>query len=76
MFIELDGERHKNQPKYDAWRQTDVCAVTGWLPGRFTWSQVRYNKIPTGQRLLRLIETGRRLRVAQLVGTSGSVDWT
>jgi hypothetical protein len=40
FFFELDGEQHKGQPVYDAMRQTAVVAATGWLPGRFTWTDV------------------------------------
>ena len=55
IFLELDGQHHRGQPVYDANRQTRVVAVTGWLPGRFTWAEVRYNPIPTGRRLLQLL---------------------
>jgi hypothetical protein len=40
IFFELDGEHHKDQPVYDASRQTAVVAATGWLPGRFTWTEI------------------------------------
>ncbi|MEY2471997.1 MAG: hypothetical protein QOK28_1326 [Actinomycetota bacterium] len=40
IFVELDGEGHKDQPVYDANRQTRICIATGWRPGRFTWTQV------------------------------------
>jgi len=40
IFLELDGEGHKDQPIYDANRQTRICIATGWRPGRFTWTQV------------------------------------
>jgi very-short-patch-repair endonuclease len=40
LFIELDGQQHLGQPLYDARRETAVVAVTGWLPGRFTWYEV------------------------------------
>ena len=40
VFLELDGEHHKGQPVHDANRQTAVVALTGWLPGRFTWTEV------------------------------------
>jgi very-short-patch-repair endonuclease len=40
FFIELDGQQHKDQPVYDAMRETAVVAATGWLPGRFTWTEV------------------------------------
>jgi very-short-patch-repair endonuclease len=52
VFIELDGEHHKDQPVYDARRETAVVAATGWLPGRFTWTEV--TRIPklTARRLV------------------------
>src|SRR5207245_2834238 len=40
LFLELDGQQHKDQPVYDARRETAVVAGTGWLPGRFTWHEV------------------------------------
>lgn len=40
VFVELDGQQHKDQPVYDASRQTRVAGATGWLCGRFTWDQV------------------------------------
>jgi hypothetical protein len=55
IFVELDGEHHKGQPRYDANRQTRVVAATGWLCGRFTWTEVRHNPVPTGRRLLQLL---------------------
>jgi very-short-patch-repair endonuclease len=60
LFCELDGQHHPGQPVYDANRQTRVVAATGWLPGRFTWREVRYNPIPTGRRLLGLIAQAER----------------
>jgi hypothetical protein len=36
LFVELDGEQHRDQPRYDARRETSVVAATGWLCGRFT----------------------------------------
>lgn len=40
VFFELDGQQHRDQPVYDAARETAVVAVTGWLPARFTWHQI------------------------------------
>lgn len=40
VFFELDGQQHRDQPVYDAARETAVVATTGWLPGRFTWHQI------------------------------------
>jgi very-short-patch-repair endonuclease len=34
LFLELDGQHHKDQPVYDARRETAVVAATGMLPGR------------------------------------------
>ena len=39
LFVELDGQQHKDQPLYDARRETAVVAATGWLCGRFTWTR-------------------------------------
>jgi len=60
LFVELDGEKHKGQPVYDARRQTAISAETGWVCGRFTWTEVVHNPTPTGRRLLRLIDTCSR----------------
>jgi hypothetical protein len=40
VFVELDGQQHKDQPVYDASRQTAVVIATGWRVARFTWRQV------------------------------------
>jgi very-short-patch-repair endonuclease len=40
VFLELDGEWHEGQPHYDAVRQTGVTAATGWLVGRYTWTDI------------------------------------
>ena len=61
-FCELDGEQHKDQPVYDAVRQTNVAIATGWLCGRFSWTEVRWNPVPTGRRLARFIATARSRR--------------
>ena len=63
LFLELDGQRHKDQPEYDARRQTAVTAATGWLVGRFTWREVRYLPETTLRRLAELVEQARN-RVA------------
>lgn len=59
-FTELDGQGHKGQPEYDASRETDVVATTGWLPSRFVWREVRYNAKATGARLSRWLDQARR----------------
>jgi very-short-patch-repair endonuclease len=60
VFIELDGEHHRGQPVYDASRETAVVAATGWLCGRFTWTEVtRYPKT-TARRLAMVLDQARR----------------
>jgi hypothetical protein len=51
LFVELDGEHHKDQPVYDARRETAVVAATGWLCGRFTWTEVVRVPRSTARRL-------------------------
>lgn len=61
IFIELDGQHHTGQPVYDANRQNRVTAATGWLCGRFTWTQVRLHPEATKRELMDLIaQAGRR----------------
>src|SRR5205823_13525374 len=65
LFIELDGQQHKDQPVYDARRETAVVATTGWLPGRFTWTEVTRYPRSTARRLAALAEqAGQRRRGA------------
>jgi hypothetical protein len=40
IFLELDGQGHKDQPVYDANRQNRIIIKTGWRPCRLTWTQV------------------------------------
>ncbi len=40
IFVELDGQQHKDQPIYDARRQTLVTTITRWQCGRLTWHDV------------------------------------
>jgi hypothetical protein len=40
VFLELDGQDHKDQPVYDAVRQTRITSKMRWLCGRLTWTQV------------------------------------
>jgi len=56
FFFELDGEQHKDQPVYDSLRETAVVAATGWLPGRFTWTEC--TRLPN--------HTKRRMRAVAL----------
>lgn len=51
LFAELDGEHHKDQPVYDARRETAVVAATGWLCARFTWTEVVRIPRSTARRL-------------------------
>lgn len=56
VFIELDGQRHKDQPVYDAHRQTAVVAATGWRVARFTWREVTRAPRMCVRRLLAIVE--------------------
>jgi hypothetical protein len=60
LFIELDGEHHTGQPVYDASRETAVVAATGWLCGRFTWTEVTRYRTHTIRRLAELAMQARR----------------
>lgn len=62
VFLELDGQHHKDQPVYDANRQTAVVAAKGWLPGRFTWHEVTHIPALTVSRLVELFEQTEVLR--------------
>ena len=75
LFIELDGQHHKDQPVYDARRETAVVATTGWLCGRFTWYEVVHLRGVTARRLRQLAGQARRrpLRAADEVG-EGAVE--
>jgi hypothetical protein len=60
IFIELDGEGHRRQPVYDAIRQSNVTAATGWLCGRFTWTEVNFYAKDTARRMTDIVEQARR----------------
>jgi len=60
LFIELDGQQHRDQPVYDATRETAVVAATGWLCGRFTWTEVTRHRRHTIRRLAQLVEQAHR----------------
>jgi hypothetical protein len=60
LFVELDGQQHFGQPVYDARRETAVVAATGWLCGRFTWTEVTRVPHSTARRLGELADQGRR----------------
>lgn len=71
LFLEcLDGEQHKGQPVYDARRETAVVAATGWLPGRFTWTEVVRLPTSTGRRMAALFDQASRLATAQRAATT------
>jgi very-short-patch-repair endonuclease len=59
LFLELDGQHHKDQPVYDAHRETAVVAATGWLCGRFTWHEVVHLPRTTARRLGALAHQAR-----------------
>ena len=60
FLVELDGQQHKDQPVYDARRETAIVAATGWLPGRFTWHEVTRIPLLTTRRLGAIAEQARR----------------
>ena len=60
LFVELDGQQHLGQPVYDARRETAVVAATGWLCGRFTWTEVVRLPTSTARRLAQLADQARR----------------
>jgi hypothetical protein len=60
LFIELDGQHHLGQPVHDARRETAVVAATGWLCGRFTWTEVVHVPGSTARRLAALVDQARR----------------
>lgn len=60
LFIELDGQHHADQPVYDARRETNVIAATGWLVGRFTRTEVVRHPKATARQLARLLEQASR----------------
>lgn len=59
LFVELDGQHHLGQPVYDARRATAVVAATGWLCGRFTWTEVVRLPTSTARRLAALADQAR-----------------
>lgn len=63
VFVELDGQQHKDQPVYDANRETAVVGATGWLCARFTWRQVVRTPRTTARQLTAVLEQAQ-LRAA------------
>jgi hypothetical protein len=64
LFIELDGEHHKDQPVYDANRESAVVAATGWLCARFTWTECTTHRVATARRLDNIVRQARNRPVA------------
>jgi hypothetical protein len=64
LFIELDGEQHLGQPVYDARRETGVVAATGWLCGRFTWTECVHHRNATARRLEDLVRQAKNRPLA------------
>jgi very-short-patch-repair endonuclease len=64
VFYELDGESHREQPVYDAGRESAVVAATGWLCMRSTWTEVRLHPADTARKLARVIARARTRPVA------------
>jgi very-short-patch-repair endonuclease len=60
LFVELDGQHHRGQPVYDASRETAVVAATGWLCGRFTWTEVVRHPAHTARRVAQLSHQAHR----------------
>ena len=60
MFFELDGEQHLGQPVYDARRETGIVAATGWMCGRFTWTEVVRVPTVTARRMAAITDQARR----------------
>lgn len=66
VFLELDGQHHKDQPVYDARRETAVVAAKGWLPARFTWHEITRAAKPTIWRLVEIFEKASELHRSNL----------
>jgi len=60
LFLELDGQHHKDQPVYDARRETAVVAATGMLPGRFTWHELTRIPRATQRRMAEVADQAAR----------------
>ena len=68
LFVELDGQQHLGQPVYDARRETAIVAATGWLCGRFTWTEVVRVPLSTARRLGEIVDQARRRPISPSVG--------
>jgi hypothetical protein len=60
VFLELDGQHHKDQPVHDANRQNKITIATGWLGARFTYRQATEYPTVTARDVLALVERGKR----------------
>gem|GEM_PF-4237583 len=69
LFLELDGQQHLGQPVYDARRETAIVAATGWLCGRFTWTEVVRVPITTARTLRAIANQARRRPFRAPMGT-------
>jgi hypothetical protein len=76
MFFELDGEQHLGQPVYDARRETAIVAATGWLCGRFTWTEVVRVPISTARRMGEITDQARRRPVVAREAPQAVLDPT
>lgn len=59
-FLELDGLGHRNQPVYDATRESSVVNATGWLPNRMTWREAYGNPRWAARRMTEFLAQVRR----------------
>jgi len=66
FFLELDGQGHKDQPLYDARRETAVIAATGWFPGRFSYYEMVFLQNVTRRRMGQLLDQALRRPVSGL----------
>jgi hypothetical protein len=62
----------KGQPVYDARRETAVVAATGWLCGRFTWTEVARFPNSTVRRLAALAAQAERRPIAMPVAPAAA----
>lgn len=56
LFLELDGQQHKDQPVYDARRQTRITIATGWRCARLTWDEVTKHQRVTASAVAQLLK--------------------
>jgi hypothetical protein len=59
-FLELDGLGHRDQPVYDATRESAVVTATGWLPNRMTWRESYENPKWAAKRMSEFLAQARR----------------